>query len=47
MDSVSASPEVIRSKRYYAEYSAGPIISAALMEKGAMTTIVLDHEQAY
>ncbi len=47
MNGVSASPEVVGREREYADRTADPVVCETMMEEGAMTAIMLDHEQPH
>src|ERR1051326_112232 len=47
VDCVSASPEVVRREREPPDHAADPIVCETMVEEGAMTAIVLDHEQPH
>src|ERR1041384_5005796 len=47
MSGVGAPPKIIRRQCQHADHATYPIIGAAAMEEGAVTAVVLDHEQAY
>src|ERR1700735_2349682 len=47
MNGVSASPEVVRREREHTKHTSDPVVCEAMMEKGAMATIVLDHKKPY
>src|SRR5882672_7628136 len=47
MNRMSASPEVVGRERQHADQTADPVVSKAMAEESAMTTIVLDHKQPH
>src|SRR5689334_25004522 len=47
VDRVSASPEVVRREREHPDRAPDPIVCETMVEEGAMTAIVLDHEQPH
>ena len=47
MDGVGAAPEIVGRKSEYAKRSANPVVDEAVTEKGTVTAVVLDHEQAH
>src|SRR6476620_7497446 len=46
VQSVSASPEIIRRQRERADETTDPVIRLTVGKEGAMATVVLDHKQA-
>ena len=47
MNGVTASPAIVRRQGQHADRPSEPVIGAAVPEKGAVTAIVLDHEQPH
>ena len=47
MSGVGASPKIVRRQCQHPDHATHPVIGAAAMEEGAVTAIVLDHEQPY
>jgi hypothetical protein len=46
MDRMCAAPPVVRRQREHAKDAADPVVRQTVGEKGAMTAVMLDHEQA-
>src|SRR5262245_21987903 len=47
MNSMATPPRVVGCQREYAEHTANPIVRQAMPEEGAVTAIMLDHEETY
>ena len=47
MDGMRAAPAVVRRQREHANDAADPVIGQPAGKKGAVTAVVLDHEQAH
>src|SRR5437660_1991772 len=46
MNTVRASPQVVRGERKHADEASNPVIHQAMTKKRSVAAIVLDHEQA-
>jgi len=47
MDGMRTAPEVIGRQRQYADHTTYPVIRQTMAKEGAVTAIVLDHEQPH
>ena len=47
VNGVRASPEIVRRERKHTDHASDPVVCETMTKEGAMTAIVLDHEQAH